>query len=552
VSPTRLREYPGGAKSEGAQGDPRPPVRQGAMATEVPPEPDDPAIGTQVGDWTITRRIGKGGMGAVYQARHSTTQVPVAIKVLLPPDDPEADDEARQRFANEAQAPTLIGVHPNIIQVFTFGIMKDGPWSGRPWFAMEFLQGRSLEQKLAVGPPPPIEEMRRLLSQICDALATIHDKRVVHRDLKPANIFIAEPKHGDSVAKLLDFGIAKIPSNAMTQMGACLGTWKYAAPEQLSPNQLARHVDIDASAAAGPETDIFGMGAVLFEVFTGTAPYGFAFVDMPDDFSTRDGYPKITPTLEKLIRDCLQRRKENRPSSIKEVKRRLIDALTEMAVRAPTVPPPLVTAPAGTASSSASVFRSRVGSGFGTSAGGRTNVVGAAADILFGPRRRVYWALGGALVLGLAAGFFAVWGRHGGNGASPRAVATEPSAPPRTAAPPPAPIPAVAPVAAVRAPEPATRAAHRTPRPGPQPASAGRPSSSLSPEPSALQPGPPPAVPAPAPAPTADRGQPAPSPAATLPSAPASVAPARPAGRSSRPLTPSERDMITDQDTLFK
>ena len=563
--PRCAREHPAGADCATGPTDPRPLASQRAIATEVPPEPEDPdgkqglAIGTQVGDWIVARKLGKGGMGAVYEARHKTTHVPVAIKILLPPENPKADDEAKRRFASEAQVPTLIGVHPNIIQVFTFGVVKDnGPWNGRPWFAMEYLQGRSLDKRLAVGAPPPLDELRRLFSQVCDALATVHDKRVVHRDLKPGNIFIAEPKHGESVAKLLDFGIAKIPSNALTQMGAQLGTLEYAAPEQFSPGKLARYVDINPVVEAGPETDIFGLGSVLFEVFTGRVPYGFAFVDLPNELPTREGYPKIGPALERLIRDCLQKRKENRPSSIKDVKRRLLEALTEMAAGAATAAGIGPLASGGMAPSSASVAGSRVAGVFSVSGGstGSAGVSVAVRAILSAPRRRVYLALAGALVLALAVGIFAVWGRSGGDVKIPRASGTEAITPTPTAASPATPVPSPAPIAAAPVPARApsdlgTRAARRIPRPASAALSPAWPPSSPHPVVTGLQPGPPPAAPALAPSSVADRGQPAPSPPS--PSPPNRVAaPEVEAHKPSRQLTPSERDLITDKNILFR
>jgi serine/threonine-protein kinase len=497
----------------------RPAVRQGAVATRVdPPAPEGEntlAIGTTIGPWTVTRFLGAGGMGAVYEAVPRTGNR-VAIKVLRLAHPggtaPEARfAEARDRFHTEARATFQLNQHKNVVQIIADGDLPDG----RPYLVMEFLVGSTLDARLREDPPSG-QELRRLLSQACDGLAAIHGAGIVHRDLKPENMWVVQSEDGETSIKLLDFGISKMEgAKKLTQTGVPIGTPYYISPEQL------------AKQTADARSDIYTFGVILYEVFSGRLPFladsPLALMkqivyDDPPPLVPREGYT-ISPKLNRLVRDCLSKQPSSRPQTALHLKQRLLAALDG---------PPL-------------------------------QETAMAIVAMTAPRRRAYWVLAGSFVLALAASFLIMWARSGSDAKSPRAIAS-PSPPPATrpAAAIPSPAPASAAAATVSVPAVArapAAAENHAARRNPQPAGTTRarfPAPSSSSEATALQPGPPPAAPALAPVPPADR-IPTPSPATTSPSPPARVvAPAVEAPKPSRPLTPSERDLITDKDILLR
>jgi serine/threonine-protein kinase len=270
---------------------------------------DELPVGTVIGYWTITRKLGEGGMGAVYAATAEDIGTTVAVKVLSFPGwrKPEAQapfDNAKERFHREAKAASKLK-HPNVIGILAYGSLPDG----RPYFVMEYLPGRSLDARLLEAPPRGAE-LLRLLSHVCDALAAIHLEGIVHRDLKPENIWIVEPKQGETSVKLLDFGISKMEGMAkLTETGAHAGTVYYESPEQLDGKNI------------GPRSDIYSFGAVLFEMFTGHLLFGEqslakTFHDIlfaePPPLMARAPY-SISPELGRLILDCLRKKPEERP-----------------------------------------------------------------------------------------------------------------------------------------------------------------------------------------------------------------------------------------------
>ena len=209
------------------------------------------------GSYEIVRRIGEGGMGAVYEARHLRLQDRrVAVKVLLK--DFAKDPEVFARFRREAEIGARIG-HPHIINVTDFDKLPDGS----PFMVMEMLAGEDLSDRLARGAVPFAEAMR-LLREVGGALAAAHKAGIVHRDLKPANIFLVpveEPEGTVAHAKVLDFGISKIAAShtVVTRESTVLGTPQYMAPEQA----LGKSSEIDA------RTDQFALAAIAYEMFVG-------------------------------------------------------------------------------------------------------------------------------------------------------------------------------------------------------------------------------------------------------------------------------------------
>ncbi|HTA20638.1 MAG TPA: serine/threonine-protein kinase, partial [Polyangia bacterium] len=210
-----------------------------------------------VGDaYEITGLLGKGGMGAVWAARH--LRLPgkrVAIKVLLGGVD---DAQALARFRREAEVASRIG-HAGIVEVLDFNQLPDGA----PYQVLEYLAGESLGARLRRG-PLPVATALDFARQIGSALAAAHRAGVVHRDLKPENIFLCPTDAGGVVAervKVLDFGISKIRGSqtVKTQDNALVGTPQYMAPEQASGDNAA----IDA------RTDLFALGAIVYEMLAG-------------------------------------------------------------------------------------------------------------------------------------------------------------------------------------------------------------------------------------------------------------------------------------------
>ncbi|HET6149521.1 MAG TPA: serine/threonine-protein kinase [Polyangia bacterium] len=291
--------------------------------------------GLEVGEYRVLRKIGEGGMGAVYAAVHPVIGKRVAIKVLAP--HVANHPELVRRFVDEARAVNKIG-HPNIVDIFSFGWLPDQ----RHYFAMEYLEGQTLSDRLKAG-PIAVDEARRLLGQICGALEAAHQVGIVHRDLKPENIWIAQPKHGDSYAKLLDFGIAKLLGDAdsapHTQTGAIMGTPAYMAPEQ------CRGIGVEA------RTDVYSVGVILYEMFTGRTPFQGSFVELitkhlSDAPEAPSRFGAVPPALERLILSCLEKEPARRPASAAALARELEAALVAVPAAPAAPPPPPAPAPA--------------------------------------------------------------------------------------------------------------------------------------------------------------------------------------------------------------
>jgi len=274
-------------------------------------------IGTTLsGRYLIERLIGEGGMGAVYAAVQPVIGKRVAIKVIA--QNIASNPDVVRRFVEEARSVNKIG-HPNIVDIFSFGWLPDQ----RHYFAMEFLDGKSLSDRLKHG-GLEAAECRRVMRQICEALEAAHRAGIVHRDLKPDNIWVAEPQHGESFAKLLDFGIAKLMGDGdaatRTQTGVMMGTPAYMAPEQ------CRGEGID------PRTDIYALGVILYEMFARRLPFqgGFAelithhLVTTPKPPST---YAPVSQALDKVILACLEKDVAKRPQTAAELGRLLAAAL---------------------------------------------------------------------------------------------------------------------------------------------------------------------------------------------------------------------------------
>ncbi len=205
--------------------------------------------GTQIAHYDVVEKIGEGGMGEVYLANDTRLNRKVALKFL--PTHFLADKSAKARFVREAQSAAGLD-HPNIITIY-----EVSEFNGRPFFAMQYLEGDSLKD-LITRAEMPVEKILDVAIQITSGLKHAHEKGVIHRDIKPGNISV--DKTGRAV--ILDFGLAAVESEeALTQAGTTLGTIGYMAPEQIQ----GKEVD--------GRSDIFSMGVVLFEMLARTAPF---------------------------------------------------------------------------------------------------------------------------------------------------------------------------------------------------------------------------------------------------------------------------------------
>ncbi len=219
--------------------------------------------GTRLGPYEVLCALGAGGMGEVYKARDTRLDRTVAIKVL--PSDVAGDPDLRARFEREARAVAALD-HPHIC-----GIYDVGSVDGTHYLVMPHLEGQTLAARLEKG-PLPLDQALKIAAEIADALDKAHRQGIVHRDLKPANIMLTK-----TGSKLLDFGLAKlrpepgpISMSGMTRLatrapetaqGTILGTVQYMAPEQVEGKE------------ADARSDIWALGAVIYEMVTGTRPF---------------------------------------------------------------------------------------------------------------------------------------------------------------------------------------------------------------------------------------------------------------------------------------
>jgi serine/threonine protein kinase len=303
-----------------------PPVAAPSLSTQLlgeakgPARPQVPPETLRIPGYDLLEVLGQGGMGIVYKARQVGLNRLVALKMILA--GPHARPEQLARFRTEAEAVAQLR-HPHIVQIY-----EVGDCAGQPYFSMELVDGDNLAQRLSQTLLPP-RQAAQLVEQLADAIDTAHRAGIVHRDLKPANILLSfsrEPpasaesalaggsRLNEGVPKITDFGLAKQlkDEKGQTQTGAIMGTPSYLSPEQAEGK----------TREIGPATDIYALGAILYEMLTGRPPFqGESTLDILEQVRMHDPVPpsrlqrKVPRDLETICLKCLAKQPGKRYAS---------------------------------------------------------------------------------------------------------------------------------------------------------------------------------------------------------------------------------------------
>ena len=277
-----------------------------------PQEDDFPDFGDipeQIGDFSIIRELGQGGMGVVYEAKSERLGTNVALKVIAE----NAKDYETQRFQIEARAAARLR-HEHIVRVLEHHQTREG----RHYLAMQLIEGEALDEAIEAEGPLEPGEVLRMGIELADALAYAHESSVLHRDIKPSNVLLTH----QGIAKLTDFGLGKhLSDNTITSLNLGMGSLPYVAPEQ------AR-----SAREAGPRADLYGLGASIFHMICGRPPFEFASgedlvqrlervrSEVPPPMSSLHGVPR---PLEDLVASLLEKLPQNRPGDAGQVARKL-------------------------------------------------------------------------------------------------------------------------------------------------------------------------------------------------------------------------------------
>jgi serine/threonine protein kinase len=273
----------------------------------------------QFGQYTLVEKIGAGGMGTVYKARHAFLRRPTVIKLLNPE---SMSDASIARFEREVQLTSELS-HPNTVAIYDYGRTEKGVF----YYAMEYLEGVNLDELVSRHGPLPEERAAYILRQLCASLAEAHAAGLVHRDVKPANVFLTVRGGQHDYVKVLDFGLARSAGDrreaGLTSADTVAGT-----PLYLSPEAITQPDRIDARA------DVYAIGAVAYFLLSGSPVFcGSSSTEIclkhvretPEPPSLRCGRP-VNAVLESLLLKCLSKSPLERPGDAGELLR-LVEAI---------------------------------------------------------------------------------------------------------------------------------------------------------------------------------------------------------------------------------
>ena len=288
----------------------------------------------QIGDYIVERRLGEGGLGVVFLARHRLLSNPCVIKVVQTRFVHRTD--IQQRFLREMKV--LSGLqHENIVQVFSAGM-----WQDQPYLVMEYLQGEDLEQRVRRDGPLSVDEACQVIADAAEALDYAHGQQVTHRDIKPSNLFA----NHSGETKVIDFGLARMVSkaeadlpNMSTREGTIPGTPEYMSPEQFR------------SSKVGSESDVYSLGGTFVFLLTGKPPVTGSVMDLmrhhsdPEPSDSAPAMKRFPSRISSLVRQMLSRDPARRPSSMNEVAvalRAFLDQTHSDSTSAPALSTPAV------------------------------------------------------------------------------------------------------------------------------------------------------------------------------------------------------------------
>ncbi|CAN5498707.1 hypothetical protein BH09MYX1_BH09MYX1_56910 [soil metagenome] len=276
------------------------------VAKPPPPPPPGRPVPTHIGRFRVHRLLGEGAMGRVFHGHDLETDRHVAIKVL---DTAQArSPQGAERFLRELKSLRALR-HPNVIRVFEAGLRPDGA----PFYVMEFLEGEPLGTTFKRTPKLPLALALRIAHDVASGLDFAHGAGMIHRDVKPDNIFLLGPIGDPTIAKMIDFGLARVSGQShLTAKGIIVGTVEYMAPEQTVGDPV------------GHRADVYALGVIMYRMLTGRLPFvGETSAILAQQLATKPRpptkyEPSIPPAVEQLVLSAMRKLPRNRPPSMRD------------------------------------------------------------------------------------------------------------------------------------------------------------------------------------------------------------------------------------------